>query len=99
MNGGTTWSGHNAAFWVNVPGDGVYLLSMSPLPDSVQAHAVDNRVTFEIGGQFYQFVTGAPITREEKVWILYRAGARPPMNGLFGSGSSDGLLPLLQANK
>jgi hypothetical protein len=97
--GAATSSGPNPAFWVNVPGDGIYVLSMSPMPDSVQAHAVDNRVTFEIGGQSYQFVTGAPITRAEKVWILHRAGAKSPMNGVFGSGSSDGLLPLLQANK
>jgi hypothetical protein len=95
--GAATSSGPKAAFWVNVPGNGVYVFSMSPMPDSVQAHAVDNRVTFEIGGQSYQFVTGAPITRAEKVWILHRAGANSPMNGVFGSGSSDVLLPLLQA--
>lgn len=86
--GAATSSGPHAAFWVNVPGDGVYVLSMSPMPGSVQAHAVDNRVTFEIDGQPYQFVTGAPITREKHLWILHRAGAKPPMKGIFGSGSS-----------
>jgi hypothetical protein len=73
-------------------------LSLSPLPDSVRALAVDNRVAFEIDGRSYQFVTGAPITREEKVWILHRASAKPLMNGIFGTGRSDALLPLLQGN-
>jgi hypothetical protein len=98
QGGAATSNGPNAAFWVNVPGDGVYILSMSPLPDSVQAHPVDNRVAFEISGQSYQFVTGAPITREEKVWILHRANAKPAMNGVFGTARSDALLRLFQAN-
>ncbi len=99
QGGAATSDGPNAAFWVNVPGDGVYVLSMSPLPDGVEAHAMDNRVAFEIGGQTYQFVTGAPITREEKVWILHRASAKPLVNGLYGTTRSDELLRLLQANK
>ena len=99
QGGAATSNGPNAAFWVNVPGDGVYVLSMSPLPDSVEAHAADNRVAFEISGQSYQFVTGAPITREEKIWILHRANAKPPMNGVFGTAKSDALLRLLETKK
>lgn len=99
QGGAATSNGPHAAFWVNVPGDGVYVVSMSPLPDSVQAHAVDNRVAFEIGGQTYQFVTGAPITREEKVWILHRSSAKPLLNGLYGTTRADELLRLLQADK
>ena len=77
------------------PEDGAYVLSLWPMPDSVQAHAVENRVTFDLRGQSYQFVTGAPITSEEKVWILHRAGAKSPMNGVFGSGSSEWLAPVI----
>ncbi|HZY62683.1 MAG TPA: hypothetical protein VFE38_09165 [Edaphobacter sp.] len=98
-NGGSASAGQpKPAFWVYVPGDGIYILSLSSMPGSVQGHAEDNRVSFEIAGQTYKFVTGAPITREEQVWILHSPNAKSP-GGIFGSGSLDGILQLLQIKK
>ena len=98
--GVATSSDPNAAFWVYVQGDGVYVLSLSPMPGAVQGQVADNRVSFELGGQSYQFVTGAPMTREGQVWILHAASTKSPFDGaIFGSGSTDGLLPLLQTKK
>lgn len=90
--------GPKPAFWAYVPGNGVYIVSLSPMPGAVQGNAEDNFVSFEIDGQSYKFVTGAPITREGQVWVLYAPRAKSP-GGVYGSGSLDGVLQLLQAKK
>lgn len=98
-NGGTATSTQSQpAFWVHVRGDGVYILSLSPTPGAVQGRAENNRVSFEISGQSYQFVTGAPITREEQVWILHAPNANSH-GGAFGSGSLDNALHIAEAKK
>ena len=46
-----TGSQPDAAFWMYVPGSGLYVLSLSPAKNAVQGHVADNRVSFEIDGQ------------------------------------------------
>jgi hypothetical protein len=69
------------AFWMYVPGNGVYILSLTPFEGGVRGHVENNRVSFEIDGQSYQFVTAAPVTRNEQVWVSHLASVNSP----FGS--------------
>jgi hypothetical protein len=54
-----------------VPHDGRYLVSLAPLAGGVEGQIHDSRVTFELSGQLYQFLTGAPVARGERIWILH----------------------------
>jgi hypothetical protein len=54
-----------------VPHDGRYLVSLAPLEGGVEGQIHDSRVTFELSGQSYQFLTGAPVARGERIWILH----------------------------
>jgi hypothetical protein len=54
-----------------VPHDGRYLVSLAPLEGGVEGQIHDSRVTFELSGQSYQFLTGAPVARGEHIWILH----------------------------
>jgi hypothetical protein len=56
---------------LNVPHDGRYLVSLSPLEGGVEGQIHDSRVSFELNGQPYQFLTGAPVARGGHVWILH----------------------------
>lgn len=63
--------------WLYVPGDGLYELSLSPLAGAVEAYAENNRLSFQMDGQSYVFLTGAPIARGNQVWILHTANVKP----------------------
>jgi len=54
-----------------VPHDGRYEVSLSPLAGGVEGAIKESRVTFEVDGQHYQFLTGAPVARGEHIWILH----------------------------
>jgi hypothetical protein len=56
---------------LSVPHDGRYLVSLSPLKGAVEGRIKDSRVIFELNGQPYQFLTGAPVARGETIWILH----------------------------
>jgi hypothetical protein len=60
--------GHGLELYV--PHDGRYLVSLAPLEGGVEGQIHDSRVTFELTGQSYQFLTGAPVARGERIWIL-----------------------------
>ncbi|MGA3264406.1 MAG: hypothetical protein ABSC47_10230, partial [Terracidiphilus sp.] len=59
------------------PDKGLYEISLSPKEGFIEGRVTGNKIEFEIDGQSYAFITGAPITRSEKVWILHTANFKP----------------------
>lgn len=73
------------------PHDGRYIVSLSPLEGSVEGRIKDSRVTFELNGQPYQFLTGSPVARGERIWILHLPDGKDSSRGdehAFVSGVS-----------
>jgi hypothetical protein len=99
----TTGSQQDAAFWMYVPGSGLYMLSLSPAKNAVQGHVAENRVSFEIDGELYQFVTAAPIMRGDTAWVLHLAGAHSPAGDSkqysFGAGNLNPVIASAEAGK
>ena len=60
-----------------VPGEGRFLLSLTEIAGAVPAKVDFNRVSFESEGQAYVLVTGIPVSRSEKIWVLHDAGQKP----------------------
>jgi hypothetical protein len=58
---------------VYFPNEGRFILSLSPVAGAIEGRVRLNRISFEIDGQPYVFVTGTPITRSDRVWILHTA--------------------------
>jgi hypothetical protein len=52
-------------------GTGRFDLALSPMRGAVEGKVRFNRINFAINGQSYVFVTGAPISRGRKVWVLH----------------------------
>jgi hypothetical protein len=69
-----------------LPGQGRFELALSPLTGAVQGSVKLNRISFEIDGQSYVFLTGTPIARSEQVWILRDANFKP--SGEFTGASA-----------
>jgi hypothetical protein len=64
----------NQGILVYSPGQGRFELSLSPLPGAVRGSVKLNRISFEIDGESYIFLTAAPIARSEQIWILRDVG-------------------------
>jgi hypothetical protein len=75
MTGTTNEKDHGIALYV--PHDGRYLVSLSPLEGAAEGRIKESRVTFELNGQPYQFLTGAPVARGEQIWILHLPSDKP----------------------
>jgi hypothetical protein len=63
---------------LHVPHDGRYLVSLSPLEGAVEGQIKESRVTFELNGQAYEFLTGAPIAQGNRIWILHLPNQEAP---------------------
>jgi hypothetical protein len=75
---------------IYIPGEGLFVLSLSPVPDAVQAEVREGRVSFDEGAHSYIVVTGAPITRSGHLWVLHDKGFKPtPEAGQGFIGSID----------
>ena len=76
---------------IYMPGQGRFTVSSSPIAGAVAGRARLNRITFESDGHSYAFMTGAPVTRGEQVWILHDANYKPAgesaESAFIGSGS------------
>ncbi len=59
------------------PKEGGYLIANSRIEGAIEANASQNRISFEENGQHFVFVTGAPITRAQHVWVLHRPNFHP----------------------
>ena len=75
MSSGADQPGHGAGFYI--PGEGRFFLSSTSINGAVPATVELNRVSFESNGQAYVIVTGAPVTRAEKIWVLHDAAYKP----------------------
>lgn len=76
--------------------NGRYLISLTPMKGAVEARVSLNRVKFQMSGQSYVLVTGAPITRRDMVWVLYEPDFKPPSGeeaGFIGSGELAKIAP------
>ena len=51
------------------PEAGRYLFSLAPIKDAVVGDIKENRIDFEYNGANFVLLTGAPISRQKKVWI------------------------------
>ena len=73
-----------------IPGEGRFLLSSAPMTGAVPATVQLNRVSFDSGGQAYVIVTGMPVSRAAKIWVLHDAAYKPSaelmQNAYLGSG-------------
>ncbi len=63
--------------WLYVPGEGRFLLSPTPVAGAVPAAVQLNRVSFESNGQRYVLVTGTPVVRGDKLWVVHSPAFRP----------------------
>jgi hypothetical protein len=71
--GGFTVSGtgKDQGIQLCVPGDGRYELSLSQLAGASEGQVNESRISFELNGQAYQLLAGAPVARAERIWVLH----------------------------
>lgn len=60
------------AVQVYFPAEGRFLISLLPMKGAVEAQVRYSRVSFEEGGHSWEFVTGAPVSRNDKIWVLHQ---------------------------
>lgn len=80
------------AVWIYFPGQGAWLLSLSPLQGAIQTNVRLNRLAFEENGQHYQFVTASPITRADHIWVLHDTSFKPTAEDSHGFLGMRGLV-------
>jgi hypothetical protein len=71
--GGVTVSGTGKGEGIELyaPHDGRYEISLSPLRGASEGLVRGSRVSFTLHGRPYEVLTGAPVARTARVWILY----------------------------
>jgi hypothetical protein len=74
----------NQAVWMYIPGQGSFLVSLLPMKDGVAADVFLSRIFFQEGGHSWEFVTGAPVSRANRIWVLHQPDFKPST----GSGQS-----------
>ena len=75
---------------------GRYLLSLEPMKGAVEGKVRLNRIAFELNGQENIFVSGTPVTRGYRVWVLYEPDFKPTdgkVRGSIGSGKVSIIAP------
>ncbi|WP_221313386.1 hypothetical protein [Granulicella aggregans] len=83
-----TPSGFDNSAYVIFPKTGRYLFSLSSTKDAIEGKIEKNRITFEYQGTKYTLLTGAPIARQEKVWVRVEPDYEMPDHpGSYGLGS------------
>ncbi|HEX3437708.1 MAG TPA: hypothetical protein VHT24_13145 [Pseudacidobacterium sp.] len=82
---------------IYMPGEGRFVLSLSPMQGAVQARVALNRISFQDGGRSYAFLTGSPVTGGEHIWVLHEAHFKrldqAGDNAFIGSGYLQQLVP------
>jgi hypothetical protein len=68
----------NMAVWMYVPGQGSFLVSLLPMKGAVSADVFLSRISFQEGGHSWEFVTGAPVSRTNRIWVLHQPDFKPP---------------------
>ena len=86
--------GEGAYFYV--PGEGRFLLSSMPISGALPATVRFSRVSFESNGQKYVIVSGMPVSRAEKLWVLRDTAYKPAPDAeqgpMLGAGPISKLL-------
>jgi len=85
-----------SAVWIYLPGQGSFLLSLLPMKGAVEAHVTFSRISFKEGGHSWEFVTGAPVSRADHLWVLHQPDFKVNATGQNGDTSFIGALPLVQ---
>ena len=67
-------SGDDEGIELYAPHDGRYEISLSPLEGAVEGKIDASRISFELNGQTYKILTGAPIARADRIWVLHLPG-------------------------
>ena len=67
----------NQAVWMYVPGQGGFLVSLLPMKEAVAADVFLSRISFKEGGHSWEFVTGAPVSRANRIWVLHQPDFKP----------------------
>jgi hypothetical protein len=83
------------------PGQGLFEIFLSPQEGAIEGQPHGNRIDFEMDGKSYALVTGTPITRSDKIWILHTANYKPKVGDpnastIFSSAKLNH--PLVNAN-
>jgi hypothetical protein len=74
------------------PGRGRYLLSLSPVAGAVEGEIKQSRIHFEMDGESYVLLTGAPIARNDHIWILHQPDYRPSHEPGASADSDEGTI-------
>lgn len=71
---------------IYLPEEGRFMLSLTPINGAIEARVALNRVSFEDNGRKYEFVTGSPVARSKKLWVLRDPNFKPQdgANGYIG---------------
>jgi hypothetical protein len=69
--------GMNEGVEIYSPGEGRYVLSLSPLEGAVEGSVFQSRIAFEIDSHQYEFLMAAPVARGETVWVLHQPDFKP----------------------
>lgn len=72
-----TDTGNDAAAMLYSPGLGRFIFSSVPVQGAIEAKLQANQITFTLDGKDYLLIAGAPITRSDRIWILYQPDWRP----------------------
>ncbi len=67
----------NMAVWMYIPGQGSFLISLLPMKGAVAADVFLSRISFQEGGHSWEFVTGAPVSRANRIWVLHQPNFKP----------------------
>lgn len=98
LNGGAaTETERGWAALIYFPTQGLYMISLSHMKGALAADAQLNRISFKENGLSFAFVTGTPITRARKVWVLHDPTFRPKARGENGDRSYVASWALLQS--
>ncbi len=80
---------------IYIPGEGRFVVALSPFEGAVQAEVKLNRLSFQIDNEHYVFVTGTPIARGATAWVRlepnYKPSAEYGGQGFIGSMSLSSL--------
>jgi hypothetical protein len=77
LEGCSTTSDRESGVMLYVPGEGLYVFSLSPIEGAVGGSVALNRITFKMQDQNYTLLTGAPIARSEHVWVKHEEDFKP----------------------
>jgi hypothetical protein len=67
----------DATLMLYVPGEGRYLMSVTPFEGAVQGNVHLGQITFSLEGHAYLLLTSMPITVSERVWVKHENDFKP----------------------